>query len=439
MLSKLAEKITQKKAVIGLIGMGYIGLSLLDAFGKSGFQIVGFDINEHKVDLLKKKESYLNFLNLEGLFNLLDKKRFKVSSNRSILKGVDVLIISVPTSLDQYGTPNLNNLRSAFASVAANQKKDQLIILQSSTYPGTTQEELLPILENSGLKVGKDFYLAHVPEIADIGNPKFSFTDVPRLISGITPICVGLAELLYKQLGCNTVRCPSTSVAEAAKLLQNAFRLVNISFINEMKILFDNMGLDVWEVISAASSKPFGFLPFYPSPGIGGDCIPIAPVYLIWKAKATEGPATILEDARRINAMMPAYVIKKLAEGLNMNKKTVYGAKILILGVGYKKEVNDVRESAALKIIPSLKEMMAEVSYNDPFVKEIDSFPGHPDLKMKSVALNYAKLRLYDGIVIVTDHDCYDWDLIAANSKLVIDTRHVMANVKGTKKNIINA
>ncbi|MEI8366306.1 MAG: nucleotide sugar dehydrogenase, partial [Parachlamydiaceae bacterium] len=278
-----------------------------------------------------------------------------------------------------------------------------------------------------------------VPEIADIGNSKFSFTDVPRIVSGTTNTCLNLVELLYKQLGCKTVRSPSTGVAEAAKLLQNAFRLVNISFINEMKILFDKMGLDVWDVIAAASSKPFGFMPFYPSPGIGGDCIPIAPIYLIWKAKATEGPATMLEDARRINGLMPAYVVNKLVQGLNAQKKMVNGSKILVLGVGYKKDVNDDRESPALRILPALKNMNADVSYNDPFVKEIIGFPEHPHLKMKSVSLNYDKLHLYDAIVIVTDHDCYNWEKIVANSQLVVDTRNVTARIKGNKKNVIKA
>ena len=439
MTSKLAEKIIEKKATIGVVGMGYIGLSLLDAFGDAGFSIVGYDTNAKKVKMLKKKESYLNFLDLNGLFDLMDKNRFTPSSESSVLKGSDILIISVPTSLDQYGTPDLTNLHNAFETVAKYQKKNQLVILQSSTYPGTTKEELLPILEKNNLKVGKDFYLAHVPEIADIGNPNFSFTEVPRIVSGITATCLKMAELTYKQIGCKTVHAESTSVAEAAKLLQNAFRLVNISFINEMKILFDKMHIDVWEVIKAAASKPFGFMPFYPSPGIGGDCIPIAPIYLIWKAKETDGPTTILEDAKRINSMMPTYVINKLIHGLNAQGKAMKEAKILILGVGYKKDVNDTRESAALAILPILKNIFAEVHYNDPFVAEINSFPGYPNLKMKSVNLNYKKLGAYDSVLIITDHDCYDWESIVANSKLVVDTRNVTAKIKGSKKNVIKA
>lgn len=437
MKKTLETNLNSKKAKVGVIGMGYIGLSLLEAFGKAGYNIVGYDYNAEKMKLINKKKSYLNFMDLKPLFTLMDKKKFKASSDPKILHDADVLVISVPTTLDMHGTPDLSNLRSAFQTVYHHLKKGQLIVLQSSTYPGTTKEELLPILAESHLKVGKDFYLAHVPEVADIGNPKFNFSEVPRIVSGITPTCRKMAKILYEQIGCKVFLASSTEVAEAAKMVQNAFRLVNISFINEMKVLFDKMGIDVWEVIDAAASKPFGYMPFYPSPGVGGDCIPIAPFYLVWKAKITEGPTTLLEQAGHINKTMPLFVFNKVIQGLNRKKQTIAGAKILVLGIGYKRDVNDVRESASLKLLPLLKKMRADVAYHDPYVAEIANFPEYPSLHLKSIDLDYRKLDHYDAVIIITDHSCYDWNQIVENSKLIIDTRNVTKGIKGAKSKVI--
>ena len=439
MRKTLEEKLKSKTAIVGVIGMGYIGLSLLEAFGKAGYPTLGYDLNPEKMKMINKKKSYLNFMDLHLLFELMDEGKFKASSDPDILKSADVLVISVPTTLDAHGTPDLSNLRSAFSTVFHHLKKGLLIVLQSSTYPGTTKEELLPILSKSHLKVGKDFYLAHVPEVADIGNPNFNFSDVPRIASGITVSCRKMAKILYEQIGCKVVLASSTEVAEAAKMVQNAFRLVNISFINEMKILFDKMGMDVWEVIEAAASKPFGFMPFYPCAAVGGDCIPIAPFYLVWKAKVTGGPTTLLEQAGQINKSMPLYVFNKIIQGLNKHKKTIAGAKVLVLGLGYKKDVNDVRESASLKLLPLLKKMQADASYHDPFVKAIANFPEYPSLHLKSIELDYDKLKSYDAVVIVTDHSCYDWNKIVAKSKLIIDTRNATAGIKGAKSKVIKA
>lgn len=438
-MKQLEEKLKSKTATIGVIGMGYIGLSLLDAFGTAGYNIVGYDYNVEKMKLINQKKSYLNFMDLKNLFKLMSLKKFKASSDPKILSSADVLVISVPTTLDVHGTPDLSNLYSAFNTVHHLLKKGQLVILQSSTYPGTTKEELLPILQNSHLKVGKDFYLAHVPEVADIGNPHFNFSEVPRIVSGITTTCRKMAKILYEQIGCKVVTTSSTEVAEAAKMVQNAFRLVNISFINEMKILFDQMGMDVWEVIEAAASKPFGFMPFYPSPGVGGDCIPIAPFYLVWKAKVTGGPTTLLEQAGHINKMIPLYVFNKIVQGLNKEKKTLSKSKVLVLGVGYKKDVNDARESAALKLLPLLKKMRAETFYHDPYVQEIANFPEYPSLHLKSIELDYNKLKNYDAVVIITDHSCYDWEKVVAGSRLIIDTRNVTTGIPGAKAKVIKA
>lgn len=438
-MKNLENKLKSKTATIGVIGMGYIGLSLLDAFGKAGYSIVGYDYNVEKMKLINRKKSYLNFMDLKNLFKLMDQKKFKAGSDPEILKTADVLVISVPTTLDQHGTPDLSNLHSAFNTAQKFLKKGMLVVLQSSTYPGTTKEELLPVLQNSHFKVGKDFYLAHVPEVADIGNPDFNFYEVPRIVSGITTTCRKMAKTLYEQIGCKVVLASSPQVAEAAKMVQNAFRLVNISFINEMKILFDQMGMDVWEVVDAAASKPFGFMPFYPSPGVGGDCIPIAPFYLVWKAKVTGGPTTLLEQAGHINKTMPLYVFNKIVQGLNKHKKTLAGAKVLVLGIGYKKDVNDVRESASLKLLPLLKKMRGEVYYHDPYVPEIANFPEYPSLHLKSIDLDYKKLAHYDAVVIITDHSCYDWEQIVANSSLIIDTRNVTAKIKGAKSKVVKA
>jgi UDP-N-acetyl-D-glucosamine dehydrogenase len=384
--------------------------------------------------MLKKKESYLNYMDMTHLFDLEEKKLFKPSTDPKILKEADVIIISVPTSMDRYGTPNLSNLRSAFEVVGKCLKKHQLIILQSSTYPGTTETELLPILIKSKFHVGIDIYLAHVPEIADIGNENFNFVQVPRIVSGITPTCLKHVSLLYENISSRIVPCSSTKVAESAKLLQNAFRLVNISFINELKILFDTMNVDVWEVITAAASKPFGYMPFYPSPGIGGDCIPIAPFYLVWKAKSTGGPTSMMEEAGRINDSMPQYVINKLIAGLNLQKKTIRDARIFVLGVAYKKNTNDIRESVALKIIPTLKMMLAHVEYNDPYVPKLTHFTDHPEFSLESVEFNNVTLHSYDAVLVLTDHSCYDWEEIVKHSNLVIDTRNVSAKIVDKRK-----
>lgn len=435
----LEQKIATRQAVVGVVGLGNIGLSLLDAFGQNGFPLVGYDVDTKKVEMLKTKKSYINHLDMEPLFRLIENDRFKVSDDPSILKSADVIIISVATTLDEHGNPNLSNLLAAFKAGSKYFKNDQLIVVQSSTYPGTTEEELLPLLEKSQLKVGKDIFLAYVPEVCDFGNQDFTFCEVPRIIGGITPECVKLAKLLYEQAGCKTVPVSSPRIAEAAKLLQNAYRLINISFINEMKILFDHMGINVWEVIEAAKTKPFGFAPFYPGPGIGGDCIPVVPFYLVWNAKACHGPSTMLEQAGHIDDMMVEYVLNKLMIGLNRFHKAISEAKILVLGVAYKKDVNDIRESPAIKLMEQLKKMDAKLSYHDPLIDTISHVKQFPDLNYKSINLNYDQLDSYDAVIIITDHSTYDWNKIVSHSKLVIDTRNVTANIPDPDHKIIKA
>jgi UDP-N-acetyl-D-glucosamine dehydrogenase len=438
-MNELEKKIASKKAVVGVIGMGYIGLSLLEAFGEAGFPLAGFDLDKEKIEMLKRKKSYLNFMNLKILFDLMDKHLFRISADPSSLRDCDVLVICVPTSLDRNNTLNLARLRAAFKTVLTVVRKEQLIVLQSSVYPGTTEEELLPLLEESNFKVGKDIFISYVPEVADIGNPNFSFVQVPRIISGVTPACRKMAELLYEQLGCKLVTASSTRVAESAKLLQNAFRLVNISLINELKIMFDRMGIDVWEVIEAAKSKPFGFMPFEPGPGVGGDCIPVTPLYLVGKARETDGPTTLIELADHVNDCIPNYVFNKIVHVLGQRGIDIHKAKVLVLGVAYKKNVNDLRESPALKLLHLLKEKGTEVDYHDPYVPVISHNTEFPDLHMKSIDLDYDNLSYYDVVVIVTDHSFYDWTKIVHHSLLIIDTRNALAEIKEGKGKIIKA
>ena len=428
MLTSLKKKITSREAVIGIIGMGNIGLALLEAFAHAGFPLVGYDKDKKKVDMLKNQHNYLSYVEFENLFSLIKVNRFEPSHNPDILKKADIIIISVTIPLDKHLAPDLTNL-----------KKGSLVILQSSTYPGTTEKKLLPFLENPEFKVGKDFSLAYVPENYDPGNHDFSFFDIPRLVSGITPTCLEIVSLLYNQIGTNVIPCPSPTIAEAAKLFQNSYRMVNISFVNEMKIMFDNMDIDVWDIIKAAATKPFGFTPFRPSAGAGGDCIPVCPEYLIWEAKETNGPTTILETAIHINESMPKFVVDKIVEGLIAHKKNIHTARILILGVSYKKDVNDIRNSAALKILSLLKKIHAEIYYHDPFIETLHSLPFYPNLELKSINLEYEKLGYYDAVVVVTNHSFYNWIHIMKYSQLVVDTCNATSCILTDKDKIIKA
>jgi UDP-N-acetyl-D-glucosamine dehydrogenase len=437
--SELGEKIDQSKAVIGVIGLGYIGLSLLDVFGKAGFSLRGYDKDPDRINSLLNHQNPTNYLDLDNLFHLMEIDSFKISSEDNILENCDVLIICVPTTLDEYHIPDLSCLRKAFQTVYKYSKSHQLIVLQSSTYPGSTEEELFPLLDNKDLTVGKDYFLAHVPEVADIGNPKFEFADVPRIVSGVTPSCLKMVEKLYIKIGCQIVPCSSPKVAESAKLLQNTFRLINISFINEMKIMFDHMGIDIWEVIKVASSKPFGFVPFYPGPGIGGDCIPIDPFYLMWKAQLTNGPTTLIEQAGHINESMPGYVVNKTIQALSTQNKSISGSKLLFLGVCYKEDVNDIRASPSLKVIATAMNMGADVFFHDPYVDEIENLPQFPDINLKSIEFDYDDLSNYDAVVVLVSHYFYEWDKILDNSKLIIDTKNISNSYQGDHSKIIKA
>jgi UDP-N-acetyl-D-glucosamine dehydrogenase len=421
----LKQKIMSKQAKIGVIGMGYVGLPLTIRFCEAGFQVYGFDIDEEKIKKLSAGKSYIK--HIEDFEIQRISKNFYPTSDFSKLSDVDCIIICVPTPLNKHREPDMTYVFSTAETIARYLRKGQLISLESTTYPGTTDEDLRRILETSGLKAGEDFYLVFSPEREDPGNKEFKISKIPKIVGGYTEKCLDLAVALYSNVTIQTVPVSSTKVAESAKILENIYRAVNIALVNELKVLFDKMGIDIWEVIEAAKTKPFGFQAFYPGPGLGGHCIPIDPFYLTWKAREYDFQTRFIELAGEINTSMPYYVVNKTIEALNANGKTIKGAKILILGVAYKKDVDDMRESPALKIITLLQEKGADVNYNDPYIPEIPPLRKY-QLKMKSIALNKESLSSYDAVIITTDHSVYDPDFILENAKLIIDTRNLIKN-----------
>jgi UDP-N-acetyl-D-glucosamine dehydrogenase len=492
----LLHKIVEKEAVIGIIGLGYTGLSLAHDFGNEGFKIVGYDIDATKIETLKKRETYLPFMPHGQLFSLLDEKRFKPTSDPNDLSVADVIIISVPTPLNAKRQPDISYILKACHTLAAAIKrqpayatqgsghftaesgltrishtfsdsshtlhddlavqmgeavllehcphpseqqsqsaerrsvqkkceksrlKPRLIVLQSTTYPGTTEEEVLPLLEReTDFKIGNEIFLAHVPEREDAGNPHAVLNQIPRICGGVTRKCMLLAKTLYEHITVRVYPCSSARIAEATKIYENTFRLINIAFVDEMKMVFDQMGINLWEVIQAASTKPFGFTAFYPGPGIGGECIPVDPLYLAWRAKKMGIATTMIDTASIINTKTSEYVVEKIAKALT---KKLQGAKILMLGVAFKRDVGDIRESPALRIMEILKQKGAEVCYHDYFVPKLAVF------NQESISLNEKILKEVDCTVIITDHSRYDWLWICQNSQLIVDTRNATKDV----------
>lgn len=419
---KLLEKIHQQKAKVGLIGLGYVGLPLAIVCTRKGFPVIGFDIDPLKIQFLSENKSYIEHIPSEWLqeYSLEATDRFERLSE------VDIIIICVPTPLGKHRDPNLSFVIESTKAIATSLRQGQLIVLESTTYPGTTDEEVLPILESTGLVVGEDFFLGYSPEREDPGNPNYGTSTIPKIVSGITPSCCQLVETFYNYLVVKTIPVSSTRVAEAAKILENTYRAVNIALVNELKVLFQRMDIDIWEVIKAASTKPFGFQPFYPGPGLGGHCIPIDPFYLTWKAHEYELHTRLIELAGEINTAMPHYVLGRLVEALSEQGKAIKNAKILILGIAYKKNVGDYRESPALKLIELLQNLKAEVRYHDPYLPEFDGSYHYPNLKLRSLPLDAEILAASDAVLIVTDHDNIDYEKIVAHSSLVVDTRNAI-------------
>ena len=432
----LQKRIKAKEAVVGVVGLGYVGLPLVKAFLKKGFAVTGFDIDPRKVNLLNQGKTYIKHISTTELRQHLSAKRFAATTDFARLADVDAILICVPTPLDNHRNPDLSFVLNTTETIAKHLRKGQLVVLESTTYPGTTDEVMLPILERSGLKAGRDFFLAFSPERENPGDPVYTAENTPKVVGGITKDCLALADTLYSQVAARTVPMSSTRAAESTKLMENIFRCVNIALVNELKMIFDRMGIDVWEVIKAASTKPFGFMPFYPGPGLGGHCIPIDPFYLTWKAREVDYSTKFIELAGEINTSMPYYVIDKTLEALAEKGKSIKGSKILVLGIAYKKDIDDQRESPSLKIISILQKKGAKVEYNDPYVSKSSGLRGYPGMSLKSVPLTAKRLQQADAVIIATDHSSYDYNWIVKNAKLVVDSRNA---VKKPRKNVIKA
>ena len=438
MVQKLIKNIRSGKAVIGVIGLGYVGLPLVREFTRAGAKVIGFDIDASKVNSLQAGRSYIEHIPSSVVGDMIRSGRFAATVDFNRLKEPDCILICVPTPLTKMHEPEMSYITSTAEALARRLRKGQLVVLESTTYPGTTREMMLPILEKSGLKVGKDFYLAFSPEREDPGRKDYSTKTIPKVVGGYDKNSLAAAVACYELAIDNVVPVSSCEAAEAAKILENTYRCVNIALVNELKTLFDRMGIDVWEVIRAASTKPFGFTPFYPGPGLGGHCIPIDPFYLSWKAKEYGLSTRFIELAGEVNIGMPRFVINKLIYTLNQRKKALNGAKVLVLGLAYKKDIDDVRESPSLELIELLLEHGAKVDYNDPHVPRMPTTRRH-NLKMNSQKISAAMLKKYDAVLISTDHSQYDYQFIVDNAQLVIDTRNATKGIKRGRKKIVKA
>lgn len=436
MKKELQQKILEKQAVVGVIGLGYVGLPLAMLVSNKGFKTYGFDIDKNKIELLKKKRSYISHIPLEKISQL---KNFLPTTNFSKLKDCDVIIICVPTPTTETNEPDLTAVINTTRTIAKHLRKGQLVVLESTTYPTTTRDIVKSILEKTGLKCGKDFYLAFSPEREDPGRKDFTTETIPKVVGGVDKVSGEVAVLFYSQIVKKVVPVSSAEVAEATKMLENTFRAVNIALVNELKMLFDKMGIDIWEVIEASKTKPFGFMPFYPGPGWGGHCIPVDPFYLSYIGKKYDFPTRFIELAGQINIRMPEYVVEKVVDELNKRKKTINGAKILVLGLSYKKDVGDPRESPSFKIIDLLQQKGAKVDYNDPYIPVTPKMRKFKFYK-KSVTLTPSTIRRYDCVIIATDHSCYDYRMIVDNAWLVVDTRNAIEHVLNKKfRNVVKA
>ena len=427
---ELAKKIANKKARIGIIGMGYVGIPLGFEFTRGGFTVLGFDTDDKKVNKINEGKQIMKHISSKRMKGFIHKGS-KATFDFSELRTVDCILMCVPTPLDIYEQPDMSYVNKATNTISQNLRKGQLVILESTTYPGTTKEIIKPLLEKSGLVAGKDFFLAYSPEREDPGNKDFSVSKIPKVIGGLTPNCLDLANTLYSQIVNKTVKVSSPETAEATKLMENIFRAVNIAMVNELKLIFERMNINIWEVIEAADSKPFGFMPFYPGPGIGGHCIPIDPFYLSWKAKEYNTEAKFIELAGEINRKMTENVAHRIGKALNDHSKSIRNSKILVLGLAYKKNIDDMRESPALKIIELLKFKGANICYHDPYVKDVDG--------IEYVDFSSDNLAKCDAVLITTDHSDIDYEKVGKYAKLVIDTRNVMANVKNPKAHVLRA
>jgi len=432
MVNSLLNRINERSALIGIIGLGYVGLPLVLRFCEEGFKVCGFDIDREKADKLNRGESYIKHISSEKVRQFVDRRLFEATVDMQRLKEADAIIICVPTPLTDKREPDMQYVEATAREVARHLRPGQLISLESTTYPGTTEELLLPLLTEKGLKVGRDFFLVFSPEREDPGRKDFTTKTTPKIVGGITEKCLLAGEALYSKIVDKVVKVSSPKAAEMTKLLENIYRSVNIALVNELKMLCDRMGIDVWEVIEAAKTKPFGFEAFDPGPGLGGHCIPVDPFYLTWKAREYDFSTRFIELAGEINTNMPYYVVSKVMEALNSKGKSLKGSKVLVLGVAYKKDIDDMRESPAVHIIELLKKRGAVVDYNDPYVSVLPKLRGHA-LRMDSVELNEKTIKGYGCVLIATNHSSYDYKWIVENSQLVVDTRNATAGINSKK------
>jgi UDP-N-acetyl-D-glucosamine dehydrogenase len=436
--NELLRKIIDRRAKVGIIGLGYVGLPLARSFSVKGFSVLGFDVDAKKVDQLQRGESYIGHIAPDTIAQMRS-GGFDATTRFERLAEVDAVLICVPTPLTEAREPDLQFVVKSAQAVAAALRSAQLVILESTTYPGTTRDVVQPILEAGGLRAGRDFFLAFSPEREDPGNASFSAPSIPKVVGGLEPLSLEVAAALYAQAIVRVIPVSSPEVAEACKILENTYRAVNIALVNELKILYDRMGIDVWEVIDAAKTKPFGFQAFYPGPGLGGHCIPIDPFYLTWVARRHGLATRFIELAGEINTSMPAFVVGKIADALNERCKAVKGSKIMLLGMAYKKDVDDARESPSFELMEQLLHKGAKVSYNDPHVPRLGGTRRHPQMNMLSQDLTPEFLRWQDAVVIVTDHSAYDWPTIVEHAPLVIDTRNATKDVTTNRDRIVRA
>lgn len=426
----LQDKIANRCAVVGVMGLGYVGLPLVRAFHAAGFPTLGFDTDPRKIEMLNRGQSYLQHLGKDFVRQMRESKRFEPTADFGRLHEPDAILVCVPTPLGPHHEPDLTFVENAAEAIAQRLRPGQLIVLESSTYPGTTREVMLPRLRRSGLECGRDFFLAFSPEREDPGRKDFNTQTIPKLVGGYDPASGDLAHRLYACAIAKVVRVSSCEVAEAAKLLENIYRAVNIALVNEMKVILTAMGVDIWEVIEAAATKPFGFQPFYPGPGLGGHCIPIDPFYLTWKARELGLVTRFIELAGEVNHAMPQYVVQRVAGALNDRGRSVRGSRILVIGLAYKPNVDDVRESPSFELIEQLQALGAEVDYHDPHVPSTHKMRRH-DLGMTSVPLTPASLARYDCVLIATHHAACDWKMVREHARLIVDTRGVMRGLAG--------
>lgn len=434
----LRAKIEARTAAVGVIGLGYVGLPLVLEFAEAGFRVLGFDVDPEKTGALNAGRSYIHHIPTERIQQARDGGRFEATTEFARLPEVDAIIVCVPTPLDEKQAPALQFVISTAETIAAHLRPGQLVALESTTYPGTTAEVLEPRFNARGLRVGTDYFLAFSPEREDPGNSRHPMRTIPKVLGGSTPTCAEVGRALYGAIFEHVVVLSSTQAAEMTKLLENIFRSVNIALVNELKMLTSRMGIDIWEVIAAANTKPFGFMPFYPGPGLGGHCIPIDPFYLSWKAKEFDFPTRFIELAGEINTSVPYYVVGRLTDALNERERSLKGANVLVLGVAYKKDVDDMRESPAIKILELMRAKGATIAYHDPFVPRFPRLRGH-DLALESVALTPDTLAASDAVIIVTDHSQVDYRMVIEHAPLVVDTRNATDGLQAPPGRVVKA